>query len=73
MKVNMMSNITRYAQGAVSSEYKAILRERIGSARTDEELEVLLNDIHDSTLACRNSPEGLRKAVSFLSEINSGE
>jgi hypothetical protein len=63
----------RYAQGQVSVEFKALLRDRIRLAKTESDVEALLNDIHDSTLACRNSPDGLRKAVSVLRQIEKGE
>ncbi len=55
-----------YAQGPVSIELKALLKGRIKTAKTDEEINNLLNEIHDMTLTCRNDPDGLKAAVRFL-------
>ena len=56
----------QYAQGPVSIEFKAVLKEKIQAATTDTKMDDLLNEIHDMTLVCRNDPDGLQAAVSFL-------
>lgn len=58
----------KYAQGDVSLEFKSLLKAKLTAVKTDAELEMVLNEIHDATLECRNSRDGLKAAVKLLKE-----
>ncbi|MGI2115630.1 hypothetical protein ACRWQL_00440 (plasmid) [Shewanella sp. HL-SH4] len=55
-----------YAQGEVSFEFKNILKTKLKNARTEQDLDQVLNEIHDAALECKNNPDGLRAAVKLL-------
>ncbi|WP_445769007.1 hypothetical protein [Rheinheimera sp.] len=56
----------KYAQGEVSFEFKKLLKAKLKAAKTEQEFDQVLNEIHDATLECKNDPEGLRAAVKLL-------
>ncbi|WP_338854007.1 hypothetical protein WE348_20475 (plasmid) [Alteromonas macleodii] len=56
----------KYAQGEVSLEFKELLKAKLSEAKTEAQLDVVLNEIHDAALECRNDPNGLRAAVKLL-------
>ena len=56
----------KYAQGEVSFEFKNILKTKLKNARTEQDLDQVLNEIHDAALECKNNPDGLRAAVKLL-------
>jgi hypothetical protein len=63
-----MTERLKYAQGAVSLEFKTLLRNRIEAVSSGEDMEQLLNDFHDAALTCKNDPDGLRAAVKMLEQ-----
>lgn len=62
----------KYAQGEVSFEFKALVKEAVKSADSDEKLDTFLNDLHDAVLTAKNDPDGLRAAVKFLESSKQG-
>ena len=56
----------KYAQGKVSLEFKELLKAKLSKAKTESDLDVVLNEIDDAALECRNNPNGLRAAVELL-------
>lgn len=56
----------KYAQGEVSLEFKELLKAKLVKAKTEPQLDVVLNEIHDAALEGRNNPDGLRAAVELL-------
>lgn len=58
--------IMKYAQGVVSREFKELLKVKLAKAKTEAQLAVVLNEIHDAALECRNNPNGMRAAVELL-------
>lgn len=56
----------RFAQGPKSEEFKSVLKQKIAQASTDQELNVLLDDIHDAVLAASNSYSSLSGAIDRL-------
>jgi len=56
----------KYAQGPVSQEFKQVVKQMVQSAKTEQELDAVLNHLHDATLECKNNPEGLKAAVVLL-------
>lgn len=56
----------KYAQGDVSLEFKELLKAKLLKAKTDADLDAVLNEIHDAALECRNNHNGLRAAVDLL-------
>ena len=60
----------KYAQGEVSLVFKELLKAKLTEAKTEAQLDVVLNEIHDAALECRNDPNGLRAAVKHLESTN---
>ncbi|APE04000.1 hypothetical protein BM526_18700 (plasmid) [Alteromonas mediterranea] len=56
----------KYAQGKVSLEFKELLKAKLAGANTEAQFDVVLNEIHDAALECRNDPNGIRAAVELL-------
>ena len=61
-----MSKRKPFAQGPVSTVFKDALRMRIKSIESNEDLESLLNDVHDAVLYARKESEGLKVAAEVL-------
>lgn len=62
----------KYAQGEVSFEFKALVKEAVKSADSDEKLNAFMNVLHDAVLTAKNDPDGLRAAVNFLKSSKQG-
>ncbi|EGR4213357.1 hypothetical protein DDN60_12510 [Vibrio cholerae] len=63
----------KYAQGEVSFEFKALVKQAVKSADSDEKLDSFMNVLHDAVLTARNDPDGLRAAVKFLKNSKQGK
>lgn len=62
----------KYAQGEVSFEFKALVKEAVKSADSDEKLDTFLNVLHDAFLTAKNDPDGLRAAVKLPVKLKTG-
>ena len=56
----------KYAQGKASIRFKQLVKNKIQSAKTDQDLDKLLNDLHDAVLEARNNEDGLVAAIKLL-------
>jgi len=56
----------KYAQGEVSFEFKKIVKTKFKAAKSEQELDQFLNELHDAVLEAKNEPDGLRAAVKIL-------
>jgi hypothetical protein len=50
----------------VSFEFKKIVKAKFRAAKSEQDLDKLLNDLHDAVLEAKNNPDGLRAAVKIL-------
>ena len=62
----------KYAQGEVSFEFKALVKEAVKSADTEDKLDAFMNVLHDAVLTAKNDHDGLRAAVAFLESSKQG-
>ena len=60
------------AQGEVSFECKALVKEAVKSADTEDKLDAFMNVLHDAVLTAKNDHDGLRAAVAFLVSSKQG-